>query len=560
MSESNTVVLRTVLEKLKSESAPQMSEAEYFELFSAEQVLKSADLSYDEIEGGLVAGGGDGGIDAVYAFVNGELIAEDFDPSPHRQDVAVDLIVITAKTKTSFEEAAVDKLRTSSRDLLDFSKDLAEVAQLYNERLRAAIGGFREAYMALSGVFPRIRVRYYCVTQGDSQTVNPNVRTRAEALCAEVRQLLPEPDCVVEFLGASELLGLGRTSPVGAIDLPLVDAMSTGTGFVCLVKLSDYYRLITDDKGELRRAMLDANVRDYQGEIEVNRAIRETLGTAGGDDFWTLNNGVTILASDGAITGNVLKLRDPKIVNGLQTSVEIYRHYHARPEELDSESRHILVRVARTEDEAYRDRVIRATNTQTPIHPASLRATEPIHRNIEDFFKAHGLFYDRRKNFYKNQGKPKDKIVTIPHLAQAVMAILLREPDNSRARPSSLLKRDEEYARVFKVEYPPGMYVTCARIMRRVDDFLRSGQTALTQDEKTNLRFYVATLASREVVGAATPTPADLDGLDLSPLTDEVLTETVADLKQELQAYTADTRIPSDQAAKSVQFREKVLA
>jgi len=82
------------------------------------------------------------------------------------------------------------------------------------------------------------------------------------------------------------------------------------------------------------------------------------------------------------------------------------------------DERSILVRVIVTEDAESRDRIIRATNSQTDIPSASLRATDKIHRDIEDFFATRGLFYDRRKNFYKNQGKPVRKIVSIGFLAQ----------------------------------------------------------------------------------------------------------------------------------------------
>jgi AIPR protein len=80
------------------------------------------------------------------------------------------------------------------------------------------------------------------------------------------------------------------------------------------------------------------------------------------------------------------------------------------------------------EDPTSRDRVIKATNSQTSIPPASLRATDKIHRDIEEYLKPMGLYYDRRKNFYKNEGLQVDKIVGMPYLAQAVMAIALRRP------------------------------------------------------------------------------------------------------------------------------------
>jgi AIPR protein len=134
--------------------------------------------------------------------------------------------------------------------------------------------------------------------------------------------------------------------------------------------------------------------------------------------------------------------------------------------------RHVLVRVLKPNSESSRDRIIRATNSQTFIDAASLRATDEIHRKIEEWFKVHQLYYERRKNFYKNAGMPRDRIVSIPVLAQAVMAVVLHKPDVARARPSSLLKRDDDYLKVFNPDYSLQLYLNTALILQRVDRFL----------------------------------------------------------------------------------------
>ena len=98
-------------------------------------------------------------------------------------------------------------------------------------------------------------------------------------------------------------------------------------------------------------------------------------------------------------------MEDPQIVNGLQTSTEIY-NYCKESDETNDE-RKILVRVmVPTEDES-RDRIIKATNSQTVVLLSSLRATDKIHRDIEEYLRPRGLFYDRRKNYYRNEGKPR---------------------------------------------------------------------------------------------------------------------------------------------------------
>src|SRR3546814_13519732 len=48
-----------------------------------------------------------------------------------------------------------------------------------------------------------------------------------------------------------------------------------------------------------------------------------TLENPGAEDFWWLNNGVTILAQEASQVGKTIKITDPQIINGLQTSTEI---------------------------------------------------------------------------------------------------------------------------------------------------------------------------------------------------------------------------------------------
>jgi hypothetical protein len=99
-------------------------------------------------------------------------------------------------------------------------------------------------------------------------------------------------------------------------------------GLVALVKLRDYLRFIShEDTGDLLDQLFDSNVRDYQGDIDVNLKIRDTLEHPGNEEFWWLNNGITVLASKADPAQGDLAIEDPQIVNGLQTSMELYEYF-----------------------------------------------------------------------------------------------------------------------------------------------------------------------------------------------------------------------------------------
>ena len=76
MTSNDRIILDEILKQRQREIDPGAAPSDFFELFTVEQVLKDFDLSYDEIESGLVGDGGDGGIDGIYLFVNGELVHE----------------------------------------------------------------------------------------------------------------------------------------------------------------------------------------------------------------------------------------------------------------------------------------------------------------------------------------------------------------------------------------------------------------------------------------------------------------------------------------------------
>ena len=150
-----------------------------------------------------------------------------------------------------------------------------------------------------------------------------------------------------------------------------------------------------------------------------------------------------------------------------------------------------MIKIVSSDDEEVRDKIIKATNSQNAVQPATLRATDKIQRDIEATLKGLGLFYDRRKNLYKNEGKPADKIVSIPLMAQVLMSILLGRPDDARARPSSLIKDDKTYLELFSQGLPIHLYSVAGVLIKRVETYLKT-IGSLTSQDRNNLRFYVA--------------------------------------------------------------------
>ena len=260
---------------------------------------------------------------------------------------------------------------------------------------------------------PTVHIEFSYVTRGDKETINAKVQQKAKDLENQFAKTVTGASGIVAFGGADELWASASAVPNYTLQLTYQENATSGSSHVALVSLRDYFTFLSDGHGNLIRHIFDWNVRDYQGNIEVNKEIKASLDDTQAPDFWWLNNGVTIICSKASIQGKTYTLDDVQIVNGLQTSYTTYQTLSAVEKDDLVFDRTLLVRILQTKDSATRDRVIRATNRQTSVPEASLRATDDTQRRIEAYFASNGLYYDRRKNFYRNSGKPADRIIGI---------------------------------------------------------------------------------------------------------------------------------------------------
>lgn len=499
---NDQIILEKIIQEKCAESEDTLTVTEYFEIYTASEILKDHDLTYDEISYGIVGSGGDGGIDSIYTFLNGELIKEDTEINTNQKKNDIELVVIQSKTTPSFGEDAVIKFRESADDLLNLANNPDDYSSRYNADLIEKSKLFRDTYSILAGSFPRLKIRYYYATRGDA--VHPNVEGKVAKLEVDIKKMFGGSSFTFDFVGASKLLEMTRNVPSTSRVLEVSESpIGTDAGsYLCLVALSKYYEFVSDS-GSLARSIFESNVRDYQGSVAVNTGIRKTLEKINSENFWYLNNGVTIITPKAVLAGKQLTIEDPQIVNGLQTSHEIHQHF-SKLDDSTGDERAVLVRVICEEDEEARDRIIRATNSQTSIPPASLRSSDEIHRNIEDFLKSNGYYYDRKKNFYKNQGMPVSRIISIPYMAQSMMATTLLKPDSARARPSTLINSDIEYKKIFSLDFPIDVYLKVIQIMKAVELYLKQDNCGVELERKTitNIKYYVAMMVSIGLTGS----------------------------------------------------------
>lgn len=524
MSKNAQILLENLIEQEFRNNDNYSNISEYFEFFSASQILKNQGLSDDEVDNGIVGKGLDGGCDSIYLFLNNLLITPDVvEHISAPKDSILEMIIIQSKKTTSFGEDAVMKWKTISGNLLDLSKTTTDFTARYNADILEAFTTFRDTYTRLITSRVKLKFRFYYATLASE--LHPNVIQQSEELKDTIKGLFPNAVVEVTFVDSDTLFEMYNAVIENRVNLKFADIPISPNqkNYVALVDLKSYFNFIVNDEGDVRKSFFDSNVRDYQGKNNVNSSISETLHRADDNDFWWLNNGVTVLASEATLVNNrELQIVNPEIVNGLQTSMEIYNYFSENREALEPEKRSILLRIIVPDNEESRDQIIFATNNQTNIPKATLRVTDPIHLQIEMYFKSRGLFYDRRKNYYKNQGHKPAEIVGVSFLAQCLITIFLKKPDYARARPSTLLNDEKTYNELYEKNNDLEVFYRVALLGKKIQKNVRSGSD-YSSAEKSDILYYVLYAVIADVLGKRNITPADIKNLDMDSVTDTLI-------------------------------------
>ncbi len=490
MAKNDKILIDGIIDDRIELKLPSNKRDEAFEFFAFEQTLKDLDLSTDEIKAGSVDGRNDGGIDGFFIVVNGHYLSDPQSFKWPKTGSLLDVWIITCKHHDTFKQAPLDNLVASMVELLDFTIDSDKLKGEYGEPILIQRENLKYAYRKVSPRLTKFSINFSYASRGNTDELGSSIVSRAEQITQIAKDSFGNCSSEFIFLGSTELIEQHRKAPNFSLELPFVEELSMGERYVLLVNLKDYYKFVSDE-GKLRRYLFDSNVRDFMGLNRVNEDIKETLSNIDSPDFWWLNNGVTILATGAQIIGKAIQIEDIQIVNGLQSSESIYRHFDSGG--TDEKNRSVLVKIIVSKDDDVRDSIIRATNNQTNVELASLHATDKIQRDIEDVLKRSGLFYERRTNFYKNQEISREKILTPLYIAAGFVNLILKSPHQATNLKNRFMRSESAYEHVFSTEIDLNVWPQIGYILKRTDEFLESvriiGSKGNERFLKTNRQF-----------------------------------------------------------------------
>lgn len=500
-SSPEQALLSAVFDQFVQDEYPSMEPDDAFERFAVTQLRKPHELAGPELDAGIVDGTKDGGIDAFYVFLNGVTLTPDhpfLDSSSeaHKglaRNPRLEILLAQAKNQDSWKESAWEKLLSTLANALDLGRSDVDLEQIYNSQVVESTGIARRALPLLAPKFPKVSMRVAYVTRAAEDNLIEAVTNKASQVTSLLASSLPAgAEIRVENIGAESLYAMAAESVGAPATLVFRELVRESSSYLGVVSLDDYLSFVRDPASDsLREELFDSNVRDFEGDNRVNAAISRTLSESSGVEFWWLNNGVTVLGDEVSGQQKTLTIARPLVVNGLQTSHVLHRSEAEGALDASRRQNGVVVRVIESTDEEVRDRVIEGTNRQTPVPGAALMATDAGQIKLEQYLKIKGFYYERRKNRYRNLGKAADKRVSMSRLAQIMITVLRGEPDQARARPSSILTTPDGWKTVFPQELDLDAYVEALRLYSAVQAFLKTDKAKGILDEPSNARFYV---------------------------------------------------------------------
>ena len=171
-----------------------------------------------------------------------------------------------------------------------------------------------------------------------------------------------------------------------------------------------------------KNSILKYNPRSYldlEGKA-VNNAIRDTILNSSTNEFALYNNGITMLSDETFINERIgkknkaqLRVKNPQIINGGQTSYTLSRIFAERTEsEAESvfKEKEVLLKIITLIDNNSHenklqliDEISNATNKQTPVINADKFANETIHQDLQKrIFDKFGLLYERKRGEFSD--------------------------------------------------------------------------------------------------------------------------------------------------------------
>jgi hypothetical protein len=473
-------VTKSYLDEFRREQSlsESMSDSDVFEYFADYCIVSSVHEEEFDTADVHVGGTGDLGLDGLAVIVNGVLVSsidEAEDLLSINGFLDVKFVLVQAKTSSSFSGEQIAAFFDGADEFFTETPTLPVGEQITSTR--KIMSWLYSKSVKFKRQRPVLQLAFVTTGQWqEDQYLTAKIATR--------RQRLMETglfqDVIFEPMGANELQSTYQRSKnnvtvefsfANKVLLPDIDGVAEA--YLGVLPAKEYMTLITDASGNIRKPLFYDNVRDFQGDNQVNLEIKKTLhDPVGQQRFAILNNGITLVTRSLRTTGNKFVVADYQIVNGCQTS-----HVLFDSKEQLSEDTYVPLKVISTDDEDIINAISTATNRQTEVTADDLYAMSAFQKRLEALYAAYPdkkkLHYERRSKQYASvAGVEKVRIIGKTLQVRAFAAMFLDDPHRAARYYSDL--RAQVGSKIFNDSHKLDPYYVSAYAYYKLEFFFRN--------------------------------------------------------------------------------------
>lgn len=505
---------------------------------------------------------GDAGNDYIFFTYNRKLILsiDDIDELETGEKDRIDLHFVQIKDTVRLDSNVPNKFIEFSKNLLSGNKP-----KHYNEEINDNI----EFFSLLAKKFvlkAKFYVHFYYFSRAGKNQLEKasDLNGRFETL----KSIFNEVDFIEKITttieGINGIVKLLRTdknyeytfNDIEKFEAEIDKESEKTCAVIALIPIKQFYNFIVLDNGEqINDKLFESNIRDYKGRSNVNKNILETLGESENLDFWWLNNGITITVEDieESKSAKKIKIVNPQIVNGLQTSYSIFNYYVANYEKLQNENRKLFVKILKINKDNDEEelKVIVASNSQNEIRDKDIHANDTVQKNIEEYLKRFGKYYQRKDKYYTNRKQAKKDIVKLADMAKYINTIYLKDPSYTRNNPGKLLAGNK-YKTIFQIDNVKQDYERY-KIAYSFYDQIASYNKGLMQIgddefERANFLHHLVYTVICNELKTINYSPVDLKNIKVEEITEEKVEEAMKCIIDTIE----NNRIPHTKVLKSI--------
>lgn len=236
-----------------------------------------------------------------------------------------------------------------------------------------------------------------------------------------------------------------------------------------IIKFSELKKLILTSDKNLKDKLFVENVRNYIGSTPVNLDIKKTLDSSEESSYFPLlNNGLAIICDKierHPVKDKEFILTFPRIINGCQTTNELFKKYKDSPDENSIDNIEVVAKIVSTKDNNLKKMIIYAANNQNSIDK-DLQSLNEFHEKIETYFlgkdeKDFRLYFERLRGQHVSVVPPYSR-VNIEILARVFISVFLRKPHEMKSNAISIIENFQKEGKIFNIsKHEANQYYYC---------------------------------------------------------------------------------------------------